>query len=272
MDTASTLLLSPTVGETYQACVKLNRPVVITGVLAIFPNLAKWDIDYVRKIINNKKVLVAKQSVGKEFGVWDQVSTTTAEYFKRLAEGFKDEPLQYMAQQDIDATHPELKDLIGIDQLLPKQVVRHRALWIGPGGTRVRLHMDPEDNFFLQVMGSKTFHLFSPQDTPNLYAHSPFSKSPELSQVVACNIDFNAHPKARNTRPIKVELTAGDLLFLPAYWWHEVVNSPKPSISINIWCRTKFPGNLHGMKQLMPKSIKLWLSSTIKKIVSKKST
>ena len=119
-------------------------------------------------------------------------------------------------------------------------------------------------------MGNKTFHLFSPDDTPNLYAHSPFSSSPELSQVVVCNIDFDAHPKARNTRPIQVRLNAGDLLFLPAYWWHEVVNSPKNSISINIWCRTKIPGNYHGMKQFMPKLIKHLVSSTIKKIFSKK--
>lgn len=256
--------LSPVKGETYAQCLRINKPVVITGLFSVFPNLAKWDLDYAARKIAEKETVVLQESTEEQSNEWTRILMRTSEYFQRIKNGFKDGPLIYMAQQNIDDTHPELIPLIEVDQLLPKNVVRQRILWLGPGGTRARLHMDPDDNFFIQLLGVKTFYLFSPDDTPHLYANSPFSSSPELSQVKACDIDLAAHPKAIFAKVIRVEVKQGEILFLPAYWWHEVVNGPQNSISINLWCHAKLFGNLRGMKQLMPRLIRNKISSFFK--------
>ena len=253
------IALSPILGETYRECIRSKVPVIITDVFSVLPNLAKWDLDYAARKIAEKETIVLQES--EQSGGWTPISMRTSEYFQRIKNGFKGGPLIYMAQQNIEDAHPELIPLIEFDQLIPRNIVRQRIFWLGPGGTRAPLHMDPDDNFFIQLMGAKTFYLFSPDDTRHLYANSPRSNSPELSQVKACDIDLAAHPKTIFANAIQVNIKPGEILFLPAYWWHEVVNGPENSISINLWCRTKLIGNLNGMKQLMPKKIKSLLVS-----------
>ena len=260
------IALSPVVGETYRACIRSKTPVIVTDVFSVFPNLAKWDLDYAARKIAEKETVVLQESFEEQSGGWTRILMRTSEYFQKIKNGFKGGPLIYMAQQNIEDTHPELIPLIEFDQLIPRNIVRQRIFWLGPGGTRAPLHMDPDDNFFIQLMGVKTFYLFSPDDTPYLYANSPRSNSPELSQVKACDIDLVAHPKAVFANAIRVDIKPGEILFLPAYWWHEVLNGPENSISINLWCHTKLIGNLNGMKQLMPKRIKNSLMSLFKSV------
>lgn len=256
------ITLSPILGKTYRECIRSKAPVIITDVFSVFPNLAKWDLDHAEQKIAEKETIVLQES--EQTGGWTRIPMRTSEYFQRIKNGFKGGPLIYMAQQNIEDTHPELIPLIEFDQLIPRNIVRQRIFWLGPGGTRAPLHMDPDDNFFIQLMGVKTFYLFSPDDTPYLYPNSPHSNSPELSQVKACDIDLVAHPKVVFATPIRVDIEPGEILFLPAYWWHEVVNGAENSISINLWCHTKLIGNLNGMKQLIPKRIKSWITSQLK--------
>ena len=56
------LQLSHIPGLTYQTCVRYNKPVVITGVNLIFPNLANWNMDYAAEKIIPKETLVLQKS------------------------------------------------------------------------------------------------------------------------------------------------------------------------------------------------------------------
>jgi Cupin-like domain len=52
--------------------------------------------------------------------------------------------------------------------------------------------------------------------------------------------DFNKHPLFRGLRPHHVLLRPGDVLFMPAYWHHEVRStgdgaSPPGNIAVNFW-------------------------------------
>ena len=38
---------------------------------------------------------------------------------------------------------------------------------------------------------------------------------------------LSAYPRLRHVRPLEVRLSAGDCLFIPALWWHEVVTVPE---------------------------------------------
>jgi len=59
--------------------------------------------------------------------------------------------------------------------------------------------------------------------------------------------DFDRHPLYKQARPIRVVLTAGDTLYLPAFWHHEVQSRPsdvstggvnksvKLNLAVNFW-------------------------------------
>jgi putative sterol carrier protein len=108
-------------------------------------------------------------------------------------------------------------------------------IWVGPKGTLTPLHRDDCDNFFAQLWGSKVFTLAAPHHKDDLGA---WSTSPvgglDGSDIDPRAPDFAQFPDARKVVFINVVLNAGDLLFLPEGWFHQV-ESLSASLSVNFW-------------------------------------
>jgi hypothetical protein len=107
-------------------------------------------------------------------------------------------------------------------------------LWFGSAGTRAELHFHWGDNVFCQTFGSKQFTLFAPSDSQYLYQFPIDSPISHFSHVDVERPDLERYPAFSSAMPIKVILTPGDVLFLPAGWWHHV-RSLSLSVSVNQW-------------------------------------
>ena len=107
-------------------------------------------------------------------------------------------------------------------------------LWVGSAGTVTPLHCDIDNNLFGQIYGSKTVTLFSPEETSFLYQFPVGSVTPHLSFVDVERPDLAKYPLYRNARMKTVTILPGQLLFIPAGWWHHV-RSVEISISVNQW-------------------------------------
>ena len=109
--------------------------------------------------------------------------------------------------------------------------------WIGPAGTVTPLHSDFDDNIFAQVWGTKRIFLAPPHHDEFLYTReanpvlfgSPFD--PESP-------DFERYPLARQATLIEVIVQPGDMLYVPAGWYHQV-RALTFSLSSNRWARGK---------------------------------
>jgi hypothetical protein len=107
--------------------------------------------------------------------------------------------------------------------------------WIGPAGTITPLHCDYNDNLFAQISGSKSFVLYPPHAAKGL-------KLKEVNPVLFASKfdpqtpDFSEYPDMQNVQPIKCTVNEGDLLYLPAGWFHHVT-AQSFSFSINRWSR-----------------------------------
>ena len=107
--------------------------------------------------------------------------------------------------------------------------------WLGPARTVTPLHCDYDDNVFAQILGTKRIFLAPPhhdaflyarQANPVLYA-SPFD--PEAP-------DFDAFPLARQAAVVECVVRPGDMLYVPAGWYHQV-RALTFSLSANRWAR-----------------------------------
>ena len=115
--------------------------------------------------------------------------------------------------------------------------------WLGPAGTVTPLHADYDDNLFVQIWGSKRIFLAPPHHDAFLYPKeanallfgSPFD--PEAP-------DYARFPLARQAALLELTVEPGDLLYVPAGWYHQV-RSLTFSLSSNRWSRTK-PALLQG--------------------------
>eukprot|EP01035_Chromulina_nebulosa_P018377 gene18377-24075_t len=148
-------------------------------------------------------------------------------------------------------------------------------IWIGGHPTTSPLHYDDYENFLYQIKGEKELILFPPDDLPNLYYISrpkgtlqytyPNNFTRDVSTISKNNVifgssiniddpDIKKYPLYKEANPYRVVLQAGDVLYLPVYWHHEVQSIPdhtdKLNIAVNFWFANKtYPINEANMLQ-----------------------
>lgn len=118
-------------------------------------------------------------------------------------------------------------------------------LWIGRAGTVSRLHSDNFDNVYCQVSGTKRIHLIPPAYSSELgerlLAPATYNDCMQLVPDDDPNLvlfpTFDPNVSAPVNFPLfTVDLRAGDVLFLPALWYHQVsIVGPDVNISLNYW-------------------------------------
>jgi hypothetical protein len=115
--------------------------------------------------------------------------------------------------------------------------------WIGPARTVTPLHCDFDDNIFAQIWGTKRIFLCPPHHDEFLYVREA---NPLLfgSPVDPESPDFITFPLARQAAMIEVIVKPGDMLYVPAGWYHQV-RALTFSLSSNRWARA-LPLALHG--------------------------
>merc|ERR1712194_303623 len=97
--------------------------------------------------------------------------------------------------------------------------------YFGCGGNTTATHCDPSENLLAVLSGTKVFYLYPPTDADCLYvirgpgflnsAVPPFTDPDAMPAHLK-----ESKPLYRHTRPVRVELVAGDMMYLPMFWWH----------------------------------------------------
>lgn len=149
--------------------------------------------------------------------------------------------------------------------------------WLGNSRSVTALHKDNYENIYVQVLGQKHFVLMPPveaacvneQDIPAATYRPADSKehklqvlldSPGNSSGCCPTVPFATWdpdvPHVGQTfasylaQPIHITLGPGDMLYLPAQWYHKVKQSCSPEgicVAVNYWYDMEFSGAFHSM-------------------------
>ncbi|WP_071898528.1 cupin-like domain-containing protein [Cystobacter ferrugineus] len=106
-------------------------------------------------------------------------------------------------------------------------------MWLGPAGTITPLHRDLVDNALAQVFGRKQLLLYPPEQSRFLYTWSN-SKLLDGAKVDPDHPDPRQYPLFEQARGLECTLEPGELLFIPAGWFHKV-RSLSLSLSISFF-------------------------------------
>lgn len=212
-----------------------SRPVVITGV---FPAGTDWTLDYLCQQLGGMRYRArhyGKEQFTRPIYEWQRyselVELSLSDYAAMLCDRRAHRDNVYLAQVDVGGTEAGRSIRPAVDALAARTGMApfldsDLNLWLGPSGHTEPLHFDPGDGTLMQLHGAKRVVLFPPQATADLYPF-PIAKGaipPWVSQVSIRRPDFARFPRLRQALPQRLETTIGlgDVVFIPAYWWHEV--------------------------------------------------
>ncbi len=99
--------------------------------------------------------------------------------------------------------------------------------WIGPSGTATPIHYDLAPNLYAQLHGQKRWRLWRPERAlrPRFGGLGAFAMSA---------LDAGRGPEAAGPPDVDLVTGPGDLVFVPAGWWHRV-DTLSPAIAVNRW-------------------------------------
>ncbi|XP_060181128.1 lysine-specific demethylase JMJ31 isoform X2 [Lycium barbarum] len=122
-------------------------------------------------------------------------------------------------------------------------------LWMNSMKARSSTHYDPHHNLLCIVSGCKEVTLWPPSATPYLYPLPLYGEASNHSSVTLEEPDLSVYPRAAclNGFSQKVVLHAGDALFIPEGWFHQV-DSEVLTIAVNFWWRSM---TIAGMSEHM---------------------
>mmetsp|Transcript_5960 Transcript_5960/g.9286 ORF Transcript_5960/g.9286 Transcript_5960/m.9286 type:complete len:401 (-) Transcript_5960:243-1445(-) len=110
------------------------------------------------------------------------------------------------------------------------------SAWVGGSGVVTQAHYDVANNVFVQVYGTKCFHLYPPSKATELHVYPDAHPRARKSQVDFDDPDLKLLPlfETLGDPYMKVTLKPGDALYIPPFWFHHV-EALTPSVSINVF-------------------------------------
>jgi len=130
--------------------------------------------------------------------------------------------------------------------------------WMGDSRAVTSMHKDPYENVYCVIRGEKEITLQPPSDLPWIpykdYSPAVYKEEAEARSwkteplegpkvpwiaIDPLNPDLETWPSYRYATQLKVKLRAGDILYLPSFWFHHLTQS-QGCIAVNYWYDMQF--------------------------------
>jgi hypothetical protein len=135
----------------------------------------------------------------------------------------------------------EILSLIDSPTYFPAEAFVRPKMWAGPSGTLTPLHRDLIDNFLVQIWGYKHLRLITPTIARELQpVQEDLNPYFEPARIDADTPNFDQFPGCDDVPYIDCVIGPGDMIYLPAGWWHRV-RSLEASLSVNFFALNKKP-------------------------------
>ncbi|XP_060112990.1 tRNA wybutosine-synthesizing protein 5 [Heteronotia binoei] len=224
----------------------LRKPAVLKGI-DLGPCTAKWTVDYLSQAVGNKEVKVHVSAVPQmDFLSKNFVYRTLPfdVFVKRAAEAkhteyYISEDEKYYLRSlgedprkdiaDLRKQFPLLAEDIWIPEYFEKEQFFSTVFRISSAGIQLWTHYDVMDNFLIQVTGKKRVVLYSPRDAPYLYLSGTKSEVLDVEKP-----DLKRYPLFAKAKRFECFLNAGEVLFIPALWFHNVT-SEEFGVGVNVF-------------------------------------
>lgn len=154
-------------------------------------------------------------------------------------------PVRYIASNILQIHFPQIHEQNQLSFDYPyfaQQPLQNNELlagiWIG-NKTLSPCHWDAQSNIACCVVGKRKFTLFAPDQVENLYP-GPLDLTPGGQAITMVDFDqpdLQKYPKFAQAmeQGFTGEVEAGDAIYIPCMWWHQVESLDNFNVLINYW-------------------------------------
>ncbi|KAK7478614.1 hypothetical protein BaRGS_00030146 [Batillaria attramentaria] len=195
--------------------------------------------------------------------VLDMKFSDFLDLIRNVSEGKMKGVSAYVEYEPLSYDIPELIDDVEVMPFLENTLQAMTGnpinMWLSDGNTLGKIHFDKFENFLCQISGEKEVILFEPHNNERFYeayilqasrtynattkeflgAKKPSARTGVFSPVDIQQPDLERFKKFGEARPMSCTIKQGEVLFMPAFWWHEVQSRPSPTehrnLAVNFW-------------------------------------
>lgn len=232
-----------------------NRPVVITDMAKKWPAYSKWNWEYFKEIVGDKKVGLYNNIKSDSYTPINTADDykTFGEYIDMIQAG--PAAWRIFLFNIFDHAPQLINDFIWPEELMTGFVKKYPMLFTGGQGSVTHMHFDIDLSHILhtQFAGRKRVLLF-PYDQKDKLYRKPFEV---LSLADFSGYaddkgmpDYEKFPALKNAEGYDLILNPGETLFMPAGYWHhmEYIDSGF-AMSLRA-LQPSLAGKLHGVWNL----------------------
>ncbi|CAH8370543.1 unnamed protein product [Eruca vesicaria subsp. sativa] len=138
-----------------------------------------------------------------------------------------------------------LRQDIQTPTLLGEKSLSSINFWMNSAQARSSTHYDPHHNLLCVVSGCKKVVLWPPSASPSLYPMPIYGEASNHSSVGLDSPNLSDYPRAEHSikQSQEVTLNAGDAVFIPEGWFHQV-DSDELTIAVNFWWQSNIMSNM----------------------------
>lgn len=220
----------------HQHYVARHRPVIIRNAVKYWNATWRWTDEYLASRFGD----VAMKMETKDDNKYNLPPNMR---FNEFLDIYKTKDL-YM----VDEVLPQMREDVTLPTCLRCEEMTDRFFvsyfWMSYGGTSSQIHVDTDENLLCIIHGAKTLLLISP-----LYSHELHADETQIvgvSMINPLSVDFERFPLAKNIRYEIAHINAGDLIYIPQFWWHHVISHSGRQQAVALWWKSRPVGKPPG--------------------------
>jgi hypothetical protein len=241
----------PSLAQFHERFVGPRRPVVLTGVIDDWPARQRWTADYLDATLGDRRVKV--QQLDDNNVTRYEARTLEQVRFGDFIAAIRQVPpakryylvignihvVDNWPRRFMKPVFPELFPDMTIPPFVDAERLLEVNLWVGYSGVVSNLHFDPLDNCLCMIRGRKHLRIYGPAESGYMHLPSPFGlENPLHSPVDALRPDFGRYPQFQQARYHGCTLEPGEVLYMPAGYWHHV-RSEDFNVAVNLWWKDR---------------------------------
>ena len=244
-----------------------ERPAILGGAAKDWPARTRWSRDELKSRVGDVSLLTVEGATHLHPDLRSSLRSrqgrlSFAEYVDLVWSGDESASRRFVIGDSTpllsggDAVSPFFGSLLE-DVIVPpffdRGALRDVNLWLSAAGVRSWLHYDNNSfhNLNAQVKGKKSVLLYSPADAPRLYPFLYTGELPGFSQYSRVDVeapDPGRFPAFAGATRFVGTLEEGDVLFIPAFWFHSFKHLGPVNINVNFWWRPERQV-MHGLSK-----------------------